>query len=146
MTIRNYDTFCLEEVLGLYESVGWTNYIERAETLPRAFENSLCVLGAYEGDSLIGFLRAVGDGVTVLFVQDLLVRPDWQRKGVGSALMRELLRRYETVYQTELLADGTEELAAFYAALGFRSAEELGCRAFVKMRPAIQKDSGKEAN
>ena len=143
MTIRDYTDFRPEEILGLYESVGWINYLRRRETLPRAFENSLCVLGAYEGDSLIGFLRAVGDGVTVLFVQDLLVRPDWQRKGVGTALMCELLRRFPKIYQIELLADRTEALSAFYSSLGFRGAEALGCRAYVKMQQAEPKEDVK---
>ena len=76
-----------EAVLELYRSVGWTIYASDPEKLRRAFENSLYILGAYDGDTLVGILRAVGDGETVVFLQDILVRPDKQGQGIGRKLM-----------------------------------------------------------
>ena len=133
MIIRDYTDYREDEVLALYESVGWTNYLQRAERLPAAFRGSLCVLGAWEDGQLVGLLRAVGDGVTILFVQDLLVLPDYQRRGIAAALVRTLCGRYPSVYQIELLTDDTEQTRAFYHALGFAAAEEIGCTSFVRM-------------
>lgn len=121
-------------VLGLYGACGWTNYTENPEMLRRAFANSLCVLGAYEGSELIGLVRAVGDGVSILFIQDLLVMPDRQRKGIGSALLRELLVLYGDVYQVELLTDDDEALNTFYRSTGLVPAGEFGCVSFVRFR------------
>ena len=59
-TITEYQTYRAEEVLPLYAAVGWTNYTENPDMLRRAFENSLLVLAAREGERLLGILRCVG--------------------------------------------------------------------------------------
>lgn len=86
-----------------------------------------------EGDCLVGILRAVGDGASVLLIQDILVHPQYQRRGIGTRLMRSLLKRYETVYQLQLMTDNTEKTIAFYKSLGFHPMQDYGCCGFVKM-------------
>ena len=90
------------------------------------------MLAAYEGEELLGIIRVVGDGVTVVFIQNLLVFPEKQRKGVGTALVTAILERYPTVRQIELTTDQTPETAAFYETLGFSEFEKIGCRGFMK--------------
>ena len=97
----------------------------------KAYDNSLCILGAYEGNELVGLIRSVGDGYTILFVQDLLVLPSHQRKGIGTRLMKALLERYAHVYQIELATDDTEKSIGFYKAMGFRDLREIGCCGFL---------------
>lgn len=123
-----------EAVLDLYRSVGWTIYASDPEKLRRAFENSLCVLAAYEGDALVGILRAVGDGETVVFLQDILVRPDKQGQGIGRRLMAEFYRRFNHVRQIQLLTDDIPATVGFYRAVGMVPAEELHFKCFVKLR------------
>ena len=68
----------VEDVLPLYEAVGWTNYTTKPEMLKAAFENSLHVIGAFNKDEkMIGVLRTVGDGASILFIQDILVTPEY---------------------------------------------------------------------
>ena len=126
--LKSYDEGA---VLALYAAVGWTNYTQRPEMLRRAFAGSLCTLCAYDGGRIAGLVRAVGDGASVLCVQDLLVLPEYQRRGLGSRLLRELLARYPDVYQTMLLTDDTPELAAFYEHAGFTNAAKYGCGAYL---------------
>lgn len=95
--------------------------------------NSLLTLAAYEEAALAGLIRVVGDGHTIVFVQDILVRPQFQRRGIGSALLQAVLNRYAGVRQIELLTDDTPETAAFYRSMGFRELTELGCRGFMKI-------------
>ena len=133
MTIKEYDHFQLDEIVNLYESVGWTNYLERVDTLREAYANSLCVLGAYDSENLVGILRAVGDGRTIVFIQDILVLPEYQRQGIGSKLLQAAMERYQDVYQMELLTDNTEKTKAFYRSAGFTASDDLGCLAFIKM-------------
>ena len=102
MEIRNYSTYNEKEILKLYSSVGWTAYTDEPQALKLGFQNSLLVLAAYEGEELLGIIRVVGDGVTVVFIQDLLVFPEKQRKGIGTALVKAVLERYPTVRQIEL--------------------------------------------
>lgn len=131
--IRDYQQYHEAEIRQLYASVGWTAYTEDLAALKRGFENSLLVLGAYEQDALIGILRAVGDGETILFIQDILVFPAYQRKGVGTALMQAALNRYPSVRQIELVTDDTPVTVAFYRSLGFRMLSETGCCGFIRM-------------
>ena len=133
MNIKPYSHYEEGEILSLYASVGWTNYCDHPEMLEKAFAHSLCILGAYEEDRLIGLIRAVGDGHSIVFIQDLLVHPDYQRRGIGSALMGEMLRRFSHVYQIQLTTDNTEKTKAFYRSQGLCTMEELGCCGFMKI-------------
>ena len=134
MEIRSMEVYDETAVTGLYGACGWTNYTERPEMLRRAFASSLCALGAYDGDRLTGLVRAVGDGCSILYVQDLLVTPERQHEGVGSALLAELMKRYPDVYQTVLLTDADERTEAFYRKAGLVPAGEFGCVSFVRFR------------
>lgn len=130
--IREYSKYDPDEVMALYRSVGWTNYTERPEMLRNAFSHSLLTLGAYEDTRLIGLVRVVGDGFSAILIQDILVFPEHQRKGVGTALIRAVLKRYPDVYQINLLTDNTPKTISFYKSLGFIEASDLGCCAFLK--------------
>ncbi len=133
MEIREYKKFRLDEIVNLYRRVGWTNYLERAHILEQAYAGSLCVLGAFESDQLVGIIRAVGDGQTIVFVQDIIVLPEYQRKGIGTKLLKTLMEKYHDVYQMELLTDNTEKTKAFYRSVGFTASDELGCVSFIRM-------------
>lgn len=133
MEIREYKTYHEAEILPLYESVGWTAYTDHPDALRKGFENSMLVLAAYEDGQLMGIIRAVGDGHTIVFVQDILVFPAYQRKGVGTALLQAVLDRYSHVRQIELATDNTEKTIAFYRSMGFRELSEIGCRGFMKV-------------
>lgn len=133
MEIRDYTSINPDEILGLYAAVGWTNYVARPEMLDQAYRNSLCVLAAYDGSRLVGIIRAVGDGCSIVFIQDLIVLPEYQRRGIGTKLLREMTERYKTAYQIELLTDSTEKSKSFYRSAGFRPTEEIGCISFIRM-------------
>lgn len=133
MEIRAYTEYNEAEILGLYVSVGWTAYTDDPAALRNGFANSLLTLAAYEEAALAGLIRVVGDGHTIVFVQDILVRPQFQRRGIGSVLLQAVLNRYAGVRQIELLTDDTPETAAFYRSMGFRELTELGCRGFMKI-------------
>lgn len=107
MEIREYTSYNKAEILRLYNSVGWTAYTDDPDTLKAGFEGSLLTLAAYEGDQLLGIIRTVGDGHTILYIQDILVFPAYQRKGMGSALIRAILERFHTVRQIMLTTDNT---------------------------------------
>lgn len=133
MEIRAYTEYNEAEILGLYASVGWTAYTDDPAALRNGFANSLLTLAAYEEAALAGLIRVVGDGHTIVFVQDILVRPQFQRRGIGSALLQAVLNRYAGVRQIELLTDDTPETVAFYRSMGFRELTELGCCGFMKI-------------
>ena len=132
MEIREYKIFNEAEILRLYRSAGWTAYTDQPEVLRKGFENSMLTLAAYEGNQLLGIIRAVGDGHTIVFVQDILVCPEHQRKGIGSTLLQAILDRYSHVRQIELATDNTPKTIAFYKSMGFQEMSEIGCCGFMK--------------
>ena len=96
----------LEDVLPLYEAVGWTNYTTKPEMLKAAYENTLHVLAALNDEGkLVGILRAVGDGASIVFIQDILVTPEYQHQGIGTKLLQMILEKYKNVYQIQLATD-----------------------------------------
>lgn len=133
MNIREYSVYNEAEIMDLYAAVGWTAYTDHPDSLRSGFENSILILAAYEGEQLLGILRAVGDGHTIVFIQDILVYPEHQRKGIGLALIREVLSRYAHVRQIQLSTDDTPKTKAFYSALGFRELSRIGCCGFMKV-------------
>ena len=115
MEIKEYTVYNENEILELYASVGWSAYTDEPEVLHKGFEHSMLVLGAYESGKLVGVIRVVGDGYTIVFIQNLLVLPEYQRKGIGAALIQSV----SFVRQIELAADTTSGTAAFYKSQGF---------------------------
>ena len=122
----------VEDVLPLYEAVGWTNYTTKPEMLKAAFENSLHVLAAFnEKGILVGVLRAVGDGASILFIQDILVTPEYQHQGIGTKLLQQTLEKYKNVYQIQLATDDSTKTVSFYESNGFTSLTSLNCVSFI---------------
>lgn len=122
----------LEDVLPLYEAVGWTNYTTKPEMLEVAYKNSLHIIGAFNDDEkLIGVLRGVGDGASILFIQDILVYPEYQHQGIGTKLLQQILEKYKNVYQIQLATDDSTKTVSFYESNGFTSLTSLNCVSFI---------------
>ena len=114
----------LKQLINLYQSVGWTSYTEKPKLLQQAVHNSLYVLGAFDHNQLIGLIRVVGDGLTIIYIQDLLVLPAYQNKGIGSTLINKVRKEFRHVRQQVLLTMEEPETRAFYEKNGFSSCDQ----------------------
>ena len=95
--------------------------------MSRALERSLFLLGAFEEETLVGFIRCVGDGEHILYVQDLLVSAACRRQGIGQTLLRWTMERYSGVRMFTLVTDASDRNSnAFYTAMGLRPYSEAG--------------------
>lgn len=131
ITIRKQEIVKLEDVLHLYQAVGWTNYTHQPQMLEQALSHSLAIYLALDGDAVVGLVRLVGDGFSSVFVQDLIVLPSYQRQGIGSALMKEALTDYKDAYQVQLVTDQTEKNLEFYRSLGFETLSTYDCTGMI---------------
>jgi len=120
------------QILQLYASVGWSNYTDRRDMLRTAYGNSLYSLAAYDENNLVGIIRVVGDGVSIICIQDLLVLPSHQRQGIGRKLVEKVMDRYKDAYQLVLLTEAVEKNIAFYRSLGLKLIDDYGCCAFIR--------------
>lgn len=126
-------------VLDLYRSVGWSAYTKDPDALIGALAGSSTVVVARDGasgtDQLIGLARVISDGVSIAYLQDVLVRPDAQRGGLGRRLVEAALEPYSGVRQKVLLTDDEPAQRAFYESLGYSEIRDFGegtLRAFVR--------------
>ena len=103
------------DLVSLFSSVNWesANYPER---LHAALQGSDTVLTAWDGDLLVGLVNAISDGAMVAYIHYLLVRKQYQGKGIGTGLMSRILAKYAGVRQKVLIAETKAVL--FYGRLG----------------------------
>ena len=121
----------MADLLALYSSVGWTNYTNNPTMLEEAVKASLWQLAVFDEEALVAYIRLVGDGHSVLLVQDLLVRPDYQRQGIGKKLLEEAFETFPHVYQRLLVTERSEKNLAFYQSLGFVELSEQACTGMI---------------
>ena len=134
MEIKEYTEYREDEIRRLYAAVGWTAYTENMAALRQGWAHSLLILAAYENGELRGIVRAVGDGHTIVLIQDILVYPEHQRQGIGTALLKAVLDRFPSVRQMELVTDNTPGTIAFYQSMGFTELSKIGCCGFMLSR------------
>ena len=121
----------INDVLHLYQAVGWTNYINQPQMLAQALSHSLAIYLARDGEKIVGLVRLIGDGFSSVFVQDLIVLPTYQRQGIGSTLMKQALADYKDAYQVQLATDESEKTLGFYRSLGFETLSSFQCTGMI---------------
>lgn len=92
--------------------------IERAET---ALRNSLFCVTARVGREVVGMARVVGDGGYAFHIHDVIVMPDYQRKGIGRLLMSRVMDWFDHcgIEQANIGLMASSDTEAFYARFGF---------------------------
>lgn len=129
--ITKESSVSIDDVLHLYQAVGWTNYTNQPQMLEQAMSHSLATYLARDGEKIVGLVRLVGDGFSSVFVQDLIVLPSYQRQGIGSNLMKEALADYKDAYQIQLATEQTEKNLGFYRSLGFETLSTYDCTGMI---------------
>lgn len=83
----------------------------------RAFEASHTTVFVYHAELLIGFGRAISDGVYQAAIYDCAVLPEYQGKGIGTIIMQNILPRISHCNVILYASPGKE---GFYQKHGFR--------------------------
>ena len=96
--------------------VGWADP-PNAETLIKMLRASSHVWLAFDGDRLVGYIRAVSDGFYSAFLPELEVLPEYQGLAIGSTLLENILADLATFYSIDGACD--DELVDYYRRFGF---------------------------
>jgi GNAT superfamily N-acetyltransferase len=108
-----------ESVLALYRANEWSS-ANKPELLHKALLASHSLFTAWDDTRLVGLGNAISDCYLVVYYPHLLVLPEYQRRGIGTELMRRLMARYKGFHQHMLVAD--EGALDFYRKCGFERA------------------------
>ena len=122
-----------EDIKRIFKSANWSAYLKDDEKLKRAFENSLYLLGAFENDKLIAFIRCVGDGEHILLIQDLIVDADYYRQGIGTKLFKYVSDKYKDIRTFCLFTDIHDVRDnEFYKSVGMVKIEEKDTISYIR--------------
>lgn len=102
----------------LFWSVKWESG-NHPEKLVRAMQNSSHVISAWDGDKLVGLVRALDDGETVAFLHYLLVDPAYQGQHIGDGLMQRIMACFEGLLYVKIIPSDPKTIP-FYERYGFR--------------------------
>ena len=118
ITYSNTKIFLMGDLQRLFLSVGWEsgNYPDK---LVRAMRNSTHVVSAWDGNRLIGLVRALDDGETVAFLHYLLVDPAYQGQHIGDELMKRVMAFFENHLYVKIMPSDPKTIA-FYERYGFQ--------------------------
>jgi spermidine synthase len=109
-------------ILQLYRLAGWWQMDENPEylqTVSKIISNSFCFVIAKQDEEIIGMGRAISDGVSDAYIQDVTVREDMRGHGIGKGIIRTLiafLKEHKLQWIGLISEPGYEK---FYGNLGF---------------------------
>jgi GNAT superfamily N-acetyltransferase len=119
----------LDALVALFRQAGWAHRGGEPALLARVIAGSRWVVTAWDEGALVGFARAISDGVTTAYVTDVVVAETHRRRGIATGLMAQLLHGRDAI-QFVLRAD--PELHPFYRRLGFADPDRVLRRPRVK--------------
>ncbi len=120
----------VQEFNFLYNAVGWGAYEENISK--KALDNTFYSISIYDEDKIIGYGRLIGDNICFMYVHDVIVIPEYQRKKIGSLIMNKLLEKIKEIKNENpnlrVYLGASKNKEKFYEKFGFvkRTEENLG--------------------
>ncbi len=116
------------DMIALYKDAGWweagddilEEHTQFVEKIPRC---SFVFAGAFDGSTMIGMGRALSDGISDAYIQDVTVLKKYRGKGIGKMIIRALtdeLQKRGLAWIALVAEPGT---TPFYESLGFKPME-----------------------
>ena len=120
-SIKDSHDFSPDALQRLFLSVEWSSG-HYPEKLVQAMQNYETVYTAWDGDSLIGLISAMDDGIMTAYVHYLLVDPRYHGQGIGRKLLELVKEKYKDYLRIVIIAYNDE--LRFYKNCGFVKCED----------------------
>jgi ribosomal protein S18 acetylase RimI-like enzyme len=126
--IKNYkqNVVGFDDIIHLYELVGWQAYTQNTSRLKTALDNSSYVyLKLDQNQNLLGIIRGQTDKISINYIQDIIVHPKFHSQGIGSELLQYVFHQFSDVRTQLLLTDDEPSQLAFYLKNQMRNINDL---------------------
>lgn len=114
--IKNVEEFNL-----LYDDVGWGAYDDNITQ--KALDNTFYSVSAYDDNKIVGYGRIIGDTICFLYIQDIMVKPEYQGNKIGTMIMNKLLEKINEIKQENpdlrVYLGASKNREKFYEKFGF---------------------------
>ena len=114
--IKNIEEFNL-----LYDDVGWGAYDDNITQ--KALDNTFYSVSVYDDNKIVGYGRIIGDTICFLYIQDIMVKPEYQGNKIGTMIMNKLLEKINEIKQENpdlrVYLGASKNREEFYEKFGF---------------------------
>ena len=111
----------VEEYNLLYDAVGWGAYDEKITQ--KALDNTFYSVSVYDDNKIVGYGRIIGDTICFLYIQDIMVKPEYQGNKIGTMIMNKLLEKINEIKQENpdlrVYLGASKNREEFYEKFGF---------------------------
>lgn len=112
----------------LYDLVGWGAYDE--ETSKKALNNTYYSVSIYDDNKIIGYGRLIGDSICFMYIHDVMVKPEYQNKKIGTIIMNKLIEKIDGIKKenpyVRVYLGASKGKEGFYKKFGFIERQEAG--------------------
>lgn len=112
----------------LYDLIGWDAYDKKITK--KALDNTFYSISIYDDDKIIGYGRLIGDTICFLYIQDIMVRPEYQGNKIGTLIMNKLLEKINEIKKENpdlrVYLGASKNKEKFYEKFGFVKRTDAG--------------------
>jgi ribosomal protein S18 acetylase RimI-like enzyme len=105
------------QVRRLYQTVDWGHNRDE-DGINKTIEAGVAV-GAWDGERLVGFVRALSDGRYRAYIEDVMVDPEYRGRQIGERMVAEMVKALGEIEIVSLFC--LPERVAFYQRNGFKA-------------------------
>ena len=105
----------------LYDKVGWGHWDENISQ--KALDNTFYSVTVYDNEKVIGYGRIIGDTICFLYIQDIMVIPEYQSNKIGTMIRNKLLDKINDIKKEnpslKVYVGASKNKEHFYEKFGF---------------------------
>ena len=110
-----------EEFNMLYDAIGWGAY--DGKIVQKALDNTFYSVSVYDDEKIVGYGRIIGDSICFLYIQDIMVKPEYQGNKIGTMIMNRLLEKINEIKKENpdlrVYLGASKNKEEFYEKFGF---------------------------